>query len=210
MEASSVRQVAVVLFEGFTVLDVYGPVQVFATAGERQPDGSFRRFFQVVTVAKAAGPVTSNEGPKSVADYSFAEMPECDLFLIPGGLGTRRMVDDEAFLALIAEVSVKTPLTATVCTGAALLARTGLLDGRPATSNKLAWPWVQQQGGRVSWVRKARWVDDTDIVTSSGISAGIDMALALVARLHGRDAAENAARVMEYVWNDDPANDPFA
>jgi len=101
-------------------------------------------------------------------------------------------------------------MTATVCTGAALLARTGLLDNRPATSNKMAWDWVTQQGPGVPWVRQARWVDDEDIVSSSGVSAGIDMALALIARLHDRATAENAARVMEYVWNDDPSNDPFA
>jgi transcriptional regulator GlxA family with amidase domain len=210
MDSLPVRQVAVILFEGFTVLDVYGPVQVFAAAGERQPDGGFHSFFKIVTVARTAEPVASNEGPQTVAEYSFADLPECDLVLIPGGLGTRRLVRDEAFIALLAEVSRNSPMTATVCTGAALLARTGLLDNRPATSNKLAWPWVEQQGENVRWVRKARWVDDADIVTSSGISAGIDMALAVVARLHGRATAEGAARVMEYVWNDDPANDPFA
>ena len=101
-------------------------------------------------------------------------------------------------------------LTTTVCTGTALLARTGLLDNRAATSNKMAWDWVTQHGPNVNWRRRARWVDDGNIITSSGVSAGIDMALALIARLHGRATAEQAARVMEYIWNDDPANDPFA
>jgi transcriptional regulator GlxA family with amidase domain len=101
-------------------------------------------------------------------------------------------------------------VTTTVCTGSALLARTGLLDGRPATSNKLAWDWVVQQGPRVRWQRRARWVDDGNVLTSSGVSAGIDMALSLVERLNGREMAITSARNMEYVWNLDPANDPFA
>jgi transcriptional regulator GlxA family with amidase domain len=179
-------------------------------AGVRQADGTYHRYFKVETVAQQAGPVRSSEGPATVADYAFANLPPCDILLIPGGMGTRRLVDDAAFIEMLAAVSRKTPMTTTVCTGAALLARTGLLDGRRATSNKMAWDWVKQQGASVDWVRKARWVDGGDIATSSGVSAGTDMALALIARLHGRETAENAARAMEYVWNDDPSNDPFA
>ena len=84
------------------------------------------------------------------------------------------------------------------------------MDGRPATSNKISWDWVVQQGPRVLWKRKARWVDDGNLVTSSGVSAGIDMTLALVERLLGRDVAVSAARNMEYVWRQDPDDDPFA
>ena len=209
-EAAPVRTVAIVLFEGFTVLDAYGPIQALGMAGQRQEDGSFRRFFKVVTVARQAGPVKSSEGPSTVAEYSFADLPGCDLMLVPGGMGTRTLVNDAEFIGMLASLSKKSALTTTVCTGAALLARTGLLDGRSATSNKMAWDWVQQQGEAVGWVRKARWVDDGNIVTSSGVSAGTDMALAVIARLHGRAVAENTARGMEYVWNDNPANDPFA
>ena len=97
-----------------------------------------------------------------------------------------------------------------MCTGSALLARTGLLDGRPATSNKIAWDWVVEQGPRVRWKRRARWVDDGNVLTSSGQSAGIDMALSLIARLNGRDMAVAAAHNMEYVRNEDASNDPFA
>ncbi len=84
------------------------------------------------------------------------------------------------------------------------------MDSRPATSNKISWDWVLQQGPRVLWKRKARWVDDGNLVTSSGVSAGIDMTLALIARLHGRDMVVSAARNMEYVWRQDPDDDPFA
>jgi transcriptional regulator GlxA family with amidase domain len=210
MDSGSVRTIGVVLFEGFTVLDAYGPIQAFAAAGERRKDGSFHRYFRIVTVARRAGPVRSGEGPATVADFSFGDLPQCDILLIPGGIGTRDLVEDEDFLQLVQGASQDTQLTATVCTGAALLARTGLLDNRPATSNKIAWDWVIQQGDKVRWRRKARWVDDGDVATSSGVSAGTDMALALIARLHDRDTAERAARFMEYVWNSDPDNDPFA
>ena len=84
------------------------------------------------------------------------------------------------------------------------------MDGRPATSNKVARDWVVQQGPRVKWQRRARWVDDGDLVTSSGVSAGIDMALAVVARLLGTDMARQSARFMEYVSREDPGDDPFA
>jgi len=210
MEDLPVRTVGVVLFEGFTVLDAYGPIQAFAAAGERKNDGGYHRYFRIVTVAYQQGPVRSGEGPATIAEFSFDNLPKCDILLIPGGIGTRALVENEDFLKLLERGSQRAELTATVCTGAALLARTGLLDGRPATSNKMAWDWVLQQSDRVQWKRKARWVDDGDIATSSGVSAGTDMALALIARLHDRDTAERAARVMEYIWNDDPANDPFA
>jgi transcriptional regulator GlxA family with amidase domain len=205
-----VRQVALVLFEGFTVLDAYGPVQVFAAAFETPPAGPPKRLYHIFTVAEQVGPVRSGEGPVTMADYGFADMPACDILLIPGGMGTRPGVTRSELIGPLGTASSAAPVTATVCTGAALLARTGRLDGRAATSNKMAWQWVTEQSGAVRWVRRARWVDDGDIVSSSGVSAGIDMALALVARLHGRPVAERAAKVMEYIWHDDPADDPFA
>jgi transcriptional regulator GlxA family with amidase domain len=206
----AVKRVAVVLFDGFTVLDVYGPVQAFGSCRVARPDGTPRRIFEIFTVADRPGPVRSGEGPATYADYAFADAPAPDILLVPGGFGTRVAVGDDAFLAKLGAASRRAPVTATVCTGSALLARTGLMDGRPATSNKIAWDWVLEQGPRVLWKRKARWVDDGDLVTSSGVSAGIDMTLALIARLHGRDMALSAARNMEYVWRESPEDDPFA
>jgi transcriptional regulator GlxA family with amidase domain len=206
----AIHRVAVVLFDGFTVLDVYGPVQAFASCRVQQPDGTRQRLFELFSMAEHAGVVKPGEGPPSYAEYSFADAPEYDLLVIPGGFGTRAAVSNETFLKHLAEASQRATVTTTVCTGSALLARTGLLDGRPATSNKIAWDWVVQQGPRVRWVRQARWVDDGDIVTSSGVSAGIDMALSLIARLHGRDMARSSAHNMEYVWHDNAADDPFA
>jgi len=209
-DALSVTRVAVVLFDGFTVLDVYGPVQAFGASRVKRPDGTFHRFFEIFTIADAPGPVTSGEGPATHADYAFADAPAYDIVLVPGGFGTRKAVNDDGFLKRLRAASERASVTTTVCTGSALLARTGVMDGRPATSNKISWDWVVQQGPRVLWKRKARWVDDGTLVTSSGVSAGIDMTLALVSRLRGRDVAVSAARNMEYVWRQDPDDDPFA
>lgn len=206
----AVKRVAVVLFDGFTVLDVYGPVQAFGATRVIKEDGTPHRFFQVFTVAERTGPIKSGEGPSTHADYAFGDVPDFDVLVVPGGFGTRQAVNDEAFLTKLGAISRRAPITTTVCTGSALLARTGLMDGRPATSNKISWDWVQKQGPKVLWRRKARWVDDGNLVTSSGVSAGIDMTLALIARLHGRDVAVTAARNMEYVWHDRADDDPFA
>jgi putative intracellular protease/amidase len=206
----TIRRVAVVLFDGFTVLDAYGPVQAFASCRVQKPDGTRQPLFELFSMAEQAGIVKPGEGPPSYAEYTFAEAPDYDILLVPGGFGTRAAVDNEVFLKQLAEASQRATVTTTVCTGSAILARTGLLDGRPATSNKLAWDWVVQQGPRVTWMRKARWVDAGNIITSSGVSAGIDMALSVIARLHGRDLAQSSARNMEYRWHDDAADDPFA
>jgi transcriptional regulator GlxA family with amidase domain len=206
----TIRRVAVVLFDGFTVLDVYGPVQAFASCRVPTASGTPQRLFEIFSMAEQAGIVKPGEGPPSYAEYSLTDAPAYDILLVPGGFGTRTVVNNAPFLRLLADASQRAPITATVCTGSALLARTGLLDGRPATSNKIAWDWVLQQGPRVKWMRKARWVDDGNIITSSGVSAGIDMALSLVARLHGRDMALASARNMEYRWHEEAADDPFA
>jgi transcriptional regulator GlxA family with amidase domain len=206
----TIRRVAVVLFNGFTVLDVYGPVQAFASCRVQQPDGTRQPLFELFSMAEQTGVVKPGEGPSSYAEHTFMGAPEYDILLIPGGFGTRAAVNDRTFLKHLAEASRRAEVTTTVCTGSALLARTGLLDGRPATSNKIAWDWVVQQGPRVRWIRRARWVDDGAIITSSGVSAGIDMALGLIARLHGRDMALASARNMEYLWHADAADDPFA
>jgi putative intracellular protease/amidase len=208
--APTLRKIAVVLFDGLTVLDVYGPMQAFASCRLQNPDGTRQPLFELFSMAEGAGIVKPGEGPPSYAEYGFADAPDYDIVLVPGEFGTRAAVNNKPFLKHLAEASQRATITTTVCTGSALLARTGLIDGRPATSNKLAWDWVVQQGLRVPWRRQARWVDDGDIVTSSGVSAGIGMTLSLIPHLHGRDMALASARNMEYCWHEDAADDPFA
>jgi transcriptional regulator GlxA family with amidase domain len=197
------RTVGALLFPGFELLDVFGPLEVL---GNRLVTEHFR----VLTIAAEAGAIASAQGPRAVADHGFEDCPPLDVLLVPGGAGTRPGVDDAALVDWIAARAAKAEIAVSVCTGAALLARAGVLDGRRATTNKLAFDWVVSQGPRVSWVRRARWVDDGKVVTSSGVTAGVDMSLHLVDRLVDRDTAEAVARVIEHVWHADPEDDPFA
>lgn len=194
-------RIGAVLFPGFELLDVFGPVEMFGLLGKRA---------SITMLAAEVGPVASSHGPCVVADASLADAGALDLLLVPGGRGTRMLARNAPWLAELASTADRARIVAGVCTGSALLARAGLLDGRRATSNKLAFDWVVSQGPRVEWVRHARWVEDGKIFTSSGISAGIDQALALIEKLLDRDVAIEVARQAEYVWNEDPSNDPFA
>ena len=197
------RTLGVLLFPGFELLDVFGPLEAF---GHRLLADRYR----VCLVAERAGAVASAQGPRAVADHGLDDCPPLDVLLVPGGMGTRREVDDPGLTGWIAARAADAELVTSVCTGAALLARAGVLDGRRATTNKRAFDWVVTQGPRVTWVRRARWVEDGRFVTSSGVSAGIDMALAVVARTVDEETAEQIARLMEYARNRDPDDDPFA
>lgn len=197
------RTIGFVLFEGFELLDVFVPAEAY---GIRDVDGAFR----LAMVAQERGPVTSAQGPAAVAEYGFADCPHLDLLMVPGGIGTRREVENHLMISWLQERSGAAEIVTSVCTGAGLLARAGILDGRRATSNKRALDWVMSQGPKVNWVPQARWVEDGKFATSSGVSAGIDMALALIARICGNEVAERVAIAMEYEWHRDSAWDPFA
>ena len=194
-------KVGAVLFEGFELLDVYGPLEMF---------GMLRERVRITMLADKAGPVRTLAGPAGLADLSLGEAGAFDVLLIPGGLGTRTAVQDPVLVAHLGRLSAAARFTATVCTGSALLARSGVLDGRRATSNKRAFDWVRSQGPRVHWVPKARWVEDGPFFTSSGVSAGMDMALALIERLFDEKTSLEVARWAEYSWHRDSTWDPFA
>jgi putative intracellular protease/amidase len=194
------KKLAIVIFPGFETLDVFGPVQMWG----RLPD------YEVVLVSEHGGPVKSSQGLESVATYSFANAPQFEIIMIPGGLGTRREVNNPPMLDFLRKQDRGTEWTNSVCTGAAVLAKAGILSGRNATSNKMAWKFATSQASDVHWQGHARWIIDGKYVTSSGVSAGTDMALGLVERLYGRALAERMARGAEYSWNDEPTNDPFA
>lgn len=198
--ATKRKTIGIVLFPGFETLDVFGPVEMWA----RLPD------YQVVMVSQHGGPVKSGQGIDTVAAYSFDTAPQFDILMIPGGGGTRTEVNNPAMLAFLRKQDRGTAWTTSVCTGSAVLAKAGLLDGHKATSNKLAFAWASSQSGKVAWQGHARWVIDGKYITSSGVSAGTDMALGLVEKLYGRPTAERTAHFAEYVWNDDPTRDPFA
>jgi transcriptional regulator GlxA family with amidase domain len=200
---TSPRTIGALLFEGFELLDVFGPLEAWgmlASAGG----------WKVITAAASAGSVASAQGPRAVADHSLVDCPKLDVILVPGGIGTRREVTNEALLGWLRHRSGAAEVVTSVCTGASLLARAGLLDGRRATTNKALFGWVVEQGPAVQWIKEARWVEDGPFVTSSGVSAGIDMTLAVIARLVSQDVAERIAARMEYDWHKDASWDPFA
>jgi transcriptional regulator GlxA family with amidase domain len=199
----ALKTIGFVLFEGFELLDVFGPAEAY---GIHDAGGAFR----LVMVAQTAGKLTSAQGPAAVAEFGFADCPHLDLMLVPGGIGTRREVDNPAMISWLQTRAQEVELVTSVCTGAGLLARAGILDGRRATSNKRSLDWVMSQGPKVEWVQQARWVEDGKFATSSGVSAGIDMALAIIARICGKDVAEKVAISMEYEWHRDAGWDPFA
>jgi transcriptional regulator GlxA family with amidase domain len=194
------KDISVLLFDDFTLLDAFGPVNVFSPLS---------RFFGVGIFSMKGGIVTASPGIR-METRPVSEAPEDGILLIPGGFGTRKLVEDVEFIRELKDLAVRAPAVFSVCTGSALLARAGLLKGVRATSNKLSFEWVVSQDPGVSWVRKARWVHDGKFYTSSGVSAGIDMALGFVRDELGSGAAESVCKGLEYVWNDDCENDPFA
>jgi len=189
-----------IFYEGFELLDVYGPLEMFGNVGPE---------LHVITVAQQAGEVTSAQGPKTSAQYGFKDCPPLDLILLPGGIGTLAELQNEAMLAFLRQRSATAQITMSVCSGSAILAKAGLLDGRRATCNKQFFRLLTSESEKVTWIEQARWVEDRNLVTSSGVSAGMDMALAVIARLYGQERAETIAALTEYEWHRDPAWDPF-
>jgi len=200
---SSPRVVGALLYEGFELLDTFGPLEAW---GMLSYDGEWR----IVTTAEQSGPVKSAQGPRAYADCALVDCPKLDVILVPGGIGTRKEIRNQLLLAWLRERAAEAQLVTSVCTGSALLARAGLLDARKATTNKAAFAWVEEQGPGVTWVKEARWVEDGKFVTSSGVAAGIDMTLAVIAKLAGQDSAESISIRMEYEWHREAGWDPFA
>jgi len=200
-------RVGAVLYTGFEMLDTFGPLEMYSVLGKEE--------VEIVVVAQEAGPVAAalaGDGPlapKVVADYGFEDAPALDILLLPGGMGTFPELENAAMLDYLRHAAEQAEIVTSVCTGSALLAKAGLLDGLRATTNKQFFALARMQSAAVEWVEAARWVDAGKFVTSSGVSAGMDMTLAVIARTWGEEAAENAAAFAEYSWQRDPNQDPF-
>lgn len=195
------RSIGVVLFEGFELLDVFGPLEMYGIVPES---------FEIHMVAESGGDIASAQGPRSVVEHEFGEERQYDVLLVPGGRGARAEVENPRLLEWLRIQSMGAELVTSVCTGSALLARAGVLDGVRATTNKRSFAWAASQGDRVSWEKEARWVEDGKFFTSSGVSAGMDMSLAVIAKILGQDAAEQIAIGAEYEWHSEAGWDPFA
>ncbi|MEM7238181.1 MAG: DJ-1/PfpI family protein [Pseudomonadota bacterium] len=195
------RTIATLIFPQFELLDVYGPLEMF---------GMFPDDFRLIMVAAGDAPVASTQGPRTAVDARLDENPRAEMLLVPGGTGARRAAVDPEILAWLTRSIPGAELVTSVCTGSNVLAATGLLDGMRATTNKLAFELGARFGPNVDWQPRARWVEDGKFITASGVSAGIDMSLAVIAKLLGPEAAADAALWAEYTPNTDPGHDPFA
>ncbi len=194
-------KINIFLFDDFETLDVFGPVEIFGKTKEFELD-----YFSV-----NGGFIKSAQGTKILTkDYREIDNLSKNVLLIPGGMGTRTLINDENIIKIIKQLSSKSTFTLTVCTGSALLAKTGLLDNKIATSNKKAWEWVISVNQNVKWQKNARWCVDGKFYTSSGVSAGIDMSLGFISDILGYEKAKMIANMIEYIWNEDKQNDPFA
>ncbi len=190
------RNVAILVFEDVEVLDFCGPFEVFSVAGGfTDPPG-----FRVVTVAERPGPVLTGGGLSINPHHGLADCPRPDLLLVPGGQGTRREMHNATLTDWIKKRSQGAELILSVCTGALLLARSGLLDKLEATTHHGAIDLLRQVAPQTRVHADRRFVDNGRVICSAGIAAGIDMSLHVVARLLGREVADRTARHMEYPW----------
>lgn len=194
------RSLAALIFDGFETLDLFGPIEMF---------GCLTKEFEISLIAENMAPVTSRHGQRILPDYTIRDAPEFDLILVPGGPGTPIETPNEMINGWLQKTAKTDCLIMSVCTGSVLLARSGILDGRKATTNKMSFNWSRPFGPNVDWVPKARWVEDGNIFTSSGVSAGMDMSLAVISHLLGEATAIEAANHAEYEWHQDPSWDPF-
>ena len=193
---------SIILFDGFETLDAFGPVEGIGTLAKALEG------YAIEYYSENGGMVVSAQNVR-VETLPMSGIGEPGIVLIPGGMGTRREVNNEGLMRSLWDLCERAQFVLTVCTGSGLLAKTGLLDGVRATSNKMAFDWAVEQGPQVQWVRRARWVHDGKYYTSSGVSAGIDMSLGFVSDRMGEPVARRIAHGIEYLWNSDAGDDPF-
>src|SRR5918912_250607 len=186
--------IGVALFDGAEELDWAGPWEVLAAWATQWPDDGV----EVFTFGRSMDAVQCAKGLRVLPDHTLETAPKMDVLLVPGGRGTRPLVHDEPVLEWLRDVREDGVLVTSVCTGALVLAAAGLLRGRPAATWWGAFDELLAIDGSIDARRDYRFVDTGEIVTSAGVSAGIDMALHLVARLHSVDRAKDVRRYIQY------------
>lgn len=197
-------QIGILIFDEVELLDLAGPYEVFTTAARVHARGQpspAAPIFSVSTVARTAAPVKARAGLRLQPDYTLFNHPPLDCAIVPGGVVAAELQQAELMLWIGAQAR-STQILASVCTGALLLAQAGVLDGLEATTHWEDLAALQALRPDLKVLSGKRWVDQGAIVTSAGISAGIDMSLHLVERLHSRDLALQTARQMEFDWTE--------
>ena len=190
------KTIALLLFDDVEVMDFAGPFEVFSVTNELNQN----RLFTLQTVALTANPVTARNGLSVNPDVPLDAMHQADIVIIPGGDGTRAVLQQPETMNWIQQVSANAEHVLSVCSGALLLAGAGLLNDMPATTHHEVFDTLAELSPSTRLIRDQRFVDNGRIVTSAGISAGIDMSLYMVAKLYGHDVAQKTARYMEYPY----------
>lgn len=192
-------KVTALLFEGFETLDMFGPVEMLGASGE----------FEVSFHSLGGGVVKSYQGVPVVTEPIDSDVAP-EILLLPGGMGVYDMLEDEEFISCLANLAGRARYVLSVCNGSFLYAKAGVLDGHLATTYKARIDRAEEMFSQVNWQRSARWTVDGNLYVSSGVSAGIDMALGFIADVCGKNVAEKTAAYAEYSWNADSGDDPFA
>ncbi len=190
--------VGIYIYDNAEVLDFSGPFEVFSTAARVSGNANV---FRVSLISETGTAVIARAGFKVIPDYSIANHPPLDLLVVVGGVHTGEM-EKINVMAWLAQQRAQVPLIATVCTGIFLLAKSTDLSGAKVTTHWEDIPDLRTQFPQLDVQENARWIDEGPLVSSGGISAGIDMSLYLVSRLQNRDLAVRTARQMEYRWNE--------
>jgi transcriptional regulator GlxA family with amidase domain len=196
------RVVAIFIFDEMEVLDFAGPYEVFNVTGELQDPSPF----VVYTVAETTSTVKTRGQLLVEPNYSIETLPPADILIVPGGAGSRALLDKPNVVAWIQQQAPRVEILASVCTGSLLLAKAGLLQGLACTTHHTAIDSLQSLVSKDTPVVAQRYIDHGKIVTAGGISAGIDMSLYLVHKLLGEDALKATTQEMEYAWTPDTSN----
>lgn len=191
-------RILALVFNDYETLDLHGPIEMLGHTNNSE-----------IKLIGATDIVRSYQGTRVLTDLPLI-VTECDLLIIPGGLGTRKELDSVILLDWLKRQTEVSTKVFSICTGSVLLAKAGILDGLKATINKLAYNWVTSVSDKVKWQAKARWVDDGKFLTSSGVSAGIDASLFFISQQFGLNEAERIERLAEYSWSSCSTNDPYS
>lgn len=196
--AGARTQVGILIFEDAEVLDFCGPFEVFSIAAAAGATGDDAKLYDVHIIAEQGDIVSCRNGLLVQPHATIDQHPDLDIVVVPGGQGTRRVMSNPRVLQWVRAQAERADLMTSVCTGAFVLAESGILHGRRATTH-----WASIDGLRDSYPgitvhKEQRWVDEGRIITSAGVSAGIDMALHVIERMHGPAIAKETARNMEY------------
>ncbi len=189
--------VGILLFDDVEVLDFAGAYEVLSVTEDENTD----KLFNVVTISEKGQLIRARNGLKVEPDYHFDNHPELDIVVVPGGYGSREVESKNSVLVeWVKQQNDRVQKMTSVCTGSFILGEAGLLDGKSATTHWTALDRMEKAFPNVTVKRDVKFVDQGHLITSAGISAGIEMALHLVAVLYGKETAANTAKHMEYDW----------